>query len=262
MNMMTPHKPKNQTRDHKDTINERAKKEIERFRKMARGVEPRQCSICGYFGKFTAFGNPPRIDAHCAGCGSLERHRLYALMIEREAPFGPQDAVLHFAAEHHLRKLVKPVVARYETAEIRASTNPTHVLNIEAIDLPESQYDAVICNHVLEHVDDAKALREMLRVLKPGGKAYLTTPVVEGWAQTYENSEIDGQAARTLHFGQLDHVRMFGRDIRDRIIAAGFELREYVATEPDVHIYGLMRGETIFIATRPQNTASKEPANG
>ncbi|MFT6451881.1 MAG: hypothetical protein ACJA06_001368, partial [Halocynthiibacter sp.] len=75
-------------------------------------------------------------------------------------------------------------------------------------------------------------------------------------------SEIDGQAARTLHFGQLDHVRMFGRDIRDRIIAAGFELREYVATEPDVHIYGLMRGETIFIATRPQNTASKEPANG
>jgi ubiquinone/menaquinone biosynthesis C-methylase UbiE len=34
---------------------------------------------------------------------------------------------------------------------------------------------------VLEHVDDAKALGEIYRVLKPGGVALIMLPVIEGW---------------------------------------------------------------------------------
>ena len=33
--------------------------------------------------------------------------------------------------------------------------------------------------------------------------------------------------------------------------AAGFTLEEFVSVEPDVMTYGLIRGETLFIATRP-----------
>ena len=242
---------KNMTHARRDTIEERAAKQLARFEKVVKGLALRDCPICGYYGKFTAFGMPPRIDAHCAGCGSLERHRLYALLIEREAPFGSEDAVLHFAAEHHIRKLVRPKVARYETAEIRESTNPTHILNIEDIDLPDAQYDAVICNHVLEHVNDRAALSELFRILKPGVKAYLTTPVIEGWDARYENDDIETPADRTLHFGQRDHVRYYGADLRDRIGAAGFTVTEFTATEPDVHTYGLLRGEKIFIAAKP-----------
>ena len=76
------------------------------------------------------------------------------------------------------------------------------------------------------------------------------TPVVEGWARTYENPSVDGPVARNLHFGQSDHVRMYGRDVRDRIRAAGFNLAEYAAVEPDVLTYGLMRGEILFVATK------------
>ncbi len=125
------------------------------------------------------------------------------------------------------------------------------VLNIEAIDLPNQSFTAVICNHVLEHVDDEKALSEIHRIVQPGGRAYLTTPVIEGWRQTYENPGIDGKPQRTLHFGQHDHVRMYGADLRQRILAAGFDLREFTAEEPDVHRHGLWRGEKIFIATKP-----------
>lgn len=226
--------------------------QMERFSKMAGGVTQRRCPNCNYFGHFTAFGNPPRIDAHCARCGSLERHRLYALMITREEPFAATDRVLHFAAEHHLRRLVTPRVARYETAELRAATRPDHILNIEAIELPDACFDKAIVNHVLEHVDDAKALAELFRILKPGGVLFVTTPVVEGWAKTYENPEVKTPAERVLHFGQSDHVRYFGADLRDRIRAAGFDLREFSAEEPDVHRHGLIRGEKIFIATKPE----------
>lgn len=248
MAALTPEERKAQI---KATIETRAAKQVERFAAMAQGVTPRRCSVCGYRGMFTPFGNPPRIDAHCAGCGSLERHRLYALMIKQEAPFGPDDTVLHFAAEPHLRRLVRPIVARYETAEIRADLKPDHVLNIEAIDLPDESYSAVICNHVLEHVDDAAALSEIFRILKPGGRAFLTTPVIEGWDATYENPDMTSRTQRILHFGQGDHVRFYGSDLRQRIADAGFALSEFTATEPFVHIHGLMRGEKIFIATRP-----------
>ncbi|MDD8023037.1 MAG: methyltransferase domain-containing protein [Paracoccaceae bacterium] len=235
----------------RQTIDTRAEQQMHRFAQMVRGVTPRVCPICNYRGMFTPFGMPPRIDAHCAGCGSLERHRLYALMITRDAPFKATDRVLHFSAEHHLRKLVRPRVASYETAELRASTNPDHVLDIEAIAMEDGCFDKVIVNHVLEHVNDAKALAEVFRILVPGGTAFFTTPVIEGWATSYENLAVTGSADRVLHFGQHDHVRLYGADLRDRIRAAGFALREVTAEEPDVHRHGLLRGEKIFVATKP-----------
>ena len=64
------------------------------------------------------------------------------------------------------------------------------VLDIEAIAVPDASYDCVVCSHVLEHVDDAKALCEIYRVLKPGGVALIMLPVIEGWATTYENPHV------------------------------------------------------------------------
>ncbi len=64
------------------------------------------------------------------------------------------------------------------------------VLNIEAIASPDASYDCVVCSHVLEHVDDKKALSEIYRVLRPGGVALIMLPVIEGWAKTYENPAV------------------------------------------------------------------------
>jgi SAM-dependent methyltransferase len=224
----------------------------DRFDRTAAGIAPRLCPICGYAGPFAPYGSPPRLDARCPGCGSLERHRLVALALERRGLLSAGMRLLHFAAEAPLRRVIAPRVASYETAEFRAATKPTHVLNIEAIALPDESFDVVVCNHVLEHVDDRKALSEMRRILRPGGLAVLTTPVVEGWAETYENPAVTTAEGRTLHFGQGDHLRFYGRDIRDRIRAAGFALDEVTAVEPDVHRHGLVRGETVFLARRDE----------
>lgn len=231
-------------------IEKEAARELKRFRAAVRGVYPRECPICEYQGKFTAFGFPPRFDARCAGCGSLERHRLFALALQRTALFQPNDRVLHFAPEQQLTPLIRPLVGTYETADRSERRMVDHRVDIEGTGLPDESFDKIVCNHVMEHVDDVKGLAECFRLLAPGGALILSAPVVEGWAKTYENDEIATPEGRRQHFGQADHRRLYGRDIRDRIRAAGFALAEVTAEEPDVQRFGLMRGETLFIATK------------
>jgi SAM-dependent methyltransferase len=206
------------------------------------GMSKRECNICGYKGHFLGFGSPLRYDALCRRCSSAERHRLQILYLERHPEMVKGRDVLHFAPEASINKFVAQRAKSYTGADI-APRRGYIKLNIEGLDLDSNSYDVVICNHVLEHVDDQKALSEIYRVLRPGGHAFLMTPVIEGWEQTYENLTVTSSTDRELHFGQDDHVRYFGRDFRDRVRRAGFGLTEFTATEPDVARYGLVRGE-------------------
>jgi len=232
-----------------------AKPPLERVRQAVQvlvklgGAVPRTCSICGYHGRFLAFGNPPRYDARCRRCGSLERHRLLKLWLERELNDRSLGRVVHFAPEPALRRILGARATHYLSADIEPGKGDL-VLDLEQIALPSASVDMVVCSHVLEHVHDEAALGEVFRVLAPGGLAVLMVPVVEGWAATYENPAVSLEE-RTLHFGQWDHVRYYGADFRERVRRAGFVLTEYTAIEPDVSRFGLVRGEKVFIARKP-----------
>lgn len=212
-------------------------------------VEKYECNLCGYSGKFLPFGNPPRGGAVCAKCFSKERHRLMALWVSAHPDAVDGARVLHFAPEEVLAKLFRSRSSAYQSADLEPGAADI-VINIEAIDLPDASVDLVVCSHVLEHVDDTKALREIHRILRPGGHALLMFPIVEGWDRTYEDPTHTSKADRVRYFGQDDHVRMFGRDVRDRIKAAGFELAEFTAEEPSVSRHGLLRGEKVFDASK------------
>jgi SAM-dependent methyltransferase len=230
---------------------------ITQFLRRALGISrtkgasfPRTCNVCGYRGRFRPAGKPRRIDARCPKCGSAERYRLLALWLERQGAFLRGASVLHFAPEAGLAALLKTRVGDYRSADITPGRADL-VLNIEAIAAPDASYDCVVCSHVLEHVDDKKALAEIHRVLKPGGVALIMLPLIEGWAKTYENKNVTTPEERKRHFGQSDHVRFYGADVRDRIRAAGFALDEFTAEGEDVLTYGLQRGEKVFIARKP-----------
>jgi SAM-dependent methyltransferase len=158
--------------------------------------------------------------------------------------------LLHFAPEAGVTKMLQKRVGRYESADI-APGRADRVLNIEAIAAADASYDCIVCSHVLEHVDDAKAMREIHRVLKPGGVALIMLPVIEGWAATYENAAVISPEDRKRHYGQADHVRYYGADVRGRIKAVGFSLEEFTAEGPDVLTYALQRGEKVFVARKP-----------
>ena len=117
---------------------------------------------------------------------------------------------------------LRGVASVYTSADIEKGRADL-VLNIESLDLADGTYSCIVCSHILEHVDDRRALAEMRRVCVRV-LAIIMTPVVEGWSRTYGNPAITTPLGRQYHFGQPDHVRYYGADVRDRIREAGFEL--------------------------------------
>jgi predicted SAM-dependent methyltransferase len=211
----------------------------------------RTCPICRYHGPFISVGHPPRWAARCVGCGARERHRLLHLWVKRDG--GDRLAgkrILHFAPEKIVIRRMRgnPL---YETADLMQA-GVTHRVDITNVALPDASYDVVMAHHVLEHIpDDRAAMRELFRLLKPGGVALLTVPINPTRAETYEDKAITEPVARWAHFSAHDHVRYYGMDFADRLRAAGFVVDTF-RLGPDEEVrYGLLRDEWLTIATRP-----------
>jgi SAM-dependent methyltransferase len=155
---------------------------------------------------------------------------------------------IHFAPEPTVARLLKPLAGEYQSADLFNSADLR--LNLEKLELPDASVDTFMVSHVLEHVDDRKALRELNRCLRSGGRAILMVPIVEAWKETYENPAVTDPTGRNLHFGQWDHVRFYGTDFRDRIRDADFDLTEFNASPEECARYGLVRGSAVFVAQK------------
>lgn len=211
---------------------------------------PATCSICNFNGRFLPFGFPVRERSQCPKCGSLERHRLFALYLQNSVELDDTSRIIHFAPEPAVERIFRKIFSSYRTADAYRK-NVDLTLNLEQISLPDQSVDWILCFHVLEHVNDSKALPEMFRILTRNGVLSLMVPIVEGWAQTYQAEDISKPEEREDHFGQYDHVRLYGADLRDRIISAGFTITEFTANGIDSVRYGLTRGEKIFVCRKP-----------
>jgi hypothetical protein len=220
-----------------------------RIAAQLRGKYTRTCPGCSFAGKFHAFGLPPRFDAQCPKCLSLERHRLFFLIAQSQELIKPNSEVLHVAPEQVVERFLRSRCKRYTTLDLFRSDVDVQK-PIEDTSLPTESYDHIVCSHVLEHVDDEKALREIFRLLKRGGTLVAMVPIIEGWENTYENPAITSPEERELHFGQDDHIRYYGRDFRDRLRRAGFSLKEFTAEGADVVKFALLAGEKVFVASK------------
>ncbi|MFQ6084530.1 MAG: methyltransferase domain-containing protein [Candidatus Aminicenantia bacterium] len=128
-------------------------------------------------------------------------------------------------------------------------------MDITDIPFPDNHFDCIICCHVLEHVpDDRKAMRELFRILKPGGWAILQSPINLNRDKTFEDPNIVSSEERERVFGQSDHVRIYGRDFKNKLEEVGFVVRvdNYVQKLGDSVIkkYGLMRNEKIYFCLK------------
>lgn len=114
------------------------------------------------------------------------------------------------------------------------------VVDLTALAFGDASFDLVIAFHVLEHVpDDARALAEIRRVLRPGGSALLQVPLRDG--PTLEDASVDTPEGRLATFGQEDHVRVYGSDFPARVTAAGLHAEpvEYALAPGELERFGI-----------------------
>jgi hypothetical protein len=166
------------------------------------------CPICGGRefvpgpkGRMAPNGLLPR----CAGCASLERHRMFRVMFER---LGPGE----FAAMRAIQFSPDPTLEPRWFRSFELSVfGEGESLDLQAIDRPDRAYEFVACSHVLEHVaDDSAALNELLRIATDDGLAWLVVP-----DPFREEKTRDWGFPKPEKHG---HYRVYGADFAERLM--------------------------------------------
>lgn len=227
-----------------------------------------ECPFCGYKAKdLEPIGDDIKVlkeknvigsclrHAGCYNCGSIDRERLIYIYLKDENKILEKSknlSVLHIAPEKFISdKFLKADFKEYICGDLftEGYSYPEHVKNINVLDIPfeDNRFDIVICNHVLEHVDDdARAMKEIQRVLKVGGFAILQVPISKNSNETYEDFSITDPNLRKKAFGQFDHVRIYGQDYKNRLENCGFKVEILNISEKYIK-YGLNKEENLYI---------------
>lgn len=129
------------------------------------------CPIC------SAIFKKPNTDV-CPGCESRARHRqIFDAIGKVGNPFDGRRVLANFA-----NSVEKQTILRNASKVLNFDVRPVDGVDIQMdiqnmISIESNSYDGFLAIHVLNHVkDDALALKEIFRILTPGGVALLTIP--------------------------------------------------------------------------------------
>ena len=181
------------------------------------------CPCCGM--RFRSFvegnflNNPQRFnpqryehtrqDVLCPCCKSLPRHRILALWCEEHIDLLRSSKIFYFAPEYSMMLWMRRNGVSCVTADLYNEADLK--LDMQATGLPDESLDVIICNHVLEHVNDFRiALGELHRILRPGGSLICSFPMDPDVELLDEDPEVRTEEERVRRFGQNDHLRVFG----------------------------------------------------
>jgi SAM-dependent methyltransferase len=190
----------------------------------------------------------------CPICGSTDRLRYVHYILNKYTTiFDDTSNILHFAPESKLIEEFRKRGENYITADLMKGRADV-VADITNLQFKDNQFDWIICNHVMEHIEnEGRALLEIKRCLKPGGSLIITVPIC--WeADTYENKDIITKNEKTLYYGQSDHERLYGRDIEARFEKYGFDVKGYkntdILNEKEIEENGFIVGDSVFICAK------------
>ena len=213
-------------------INHLANSIYNKFQAFALKGHRYYCPICEKsFRKFLKSGVIPRQNARCPSCHSLERHRLFWVALchlQQKGEIKWGGKLLHIAPEDCL---AEKFMQKYDYLSIDLDDRKAMLaMDITAMTFEDETFDAIVCNHVLEHIpDDRKAIKELHRVLKPSGWASIQVPMKGELTQ--EDLSISNPVERTKLYGQRDHVRYYGYDFINRLGNAGFQVQQISKNE-------------------------------
>lgn len=224
-----------------------------------------RCNICGGE-EFLDMPGRPKV--RCAACGSLERTRVCALRLQGDLAPSPGASVLHFAPERGLAAFLRELSqGNYRAVDIAPENYPG--LGAERFDLcrdvfslPESTYDIIVMNHVLEHIECnySAVLLRLARSLTDSGVLMFSVPV-EG-EEFRDNLALGTPGEKAERFGAFRHYRNFGRGFIGETLGmlfnmpADYDLTRYVSeaslTEAAIrpHHWRKVTGASVFTVRR------------
>jgi SAM-dependent methyltransferase len=193
--------------------------------------------------------------------GTRNHHRLIWLYLENETNLlKKENILLHIVPEYGIWKRLKSTaIIEYHPVELILNGKGEYMKGSPVVDLTRLDYagntfDFIICNYILDHIqDDARAIKEMFRVLKPNGMALITVPNYQPDKDTIEDESITKPKERKKYFGEWNHYRKYGKDLTARLQNAGFEVTEEdygrKFTKEEFETYGLFN-DILFICRK------------
>jgi SAM-dependent methyltransferase len=184
---------------------------IKFLKKIAQVYEKKFHSpICGYYGPFKKYIYRSCIIKHynCPVCLSASRHRLQYLAFKQlsEHYDFSNKILLHFAPESCLQAFLNKTFGTYYTSDISAK-GVDCIADLCHLPFKTQSCHVIFASHVLEHIhDDHSVIKEIWRVLKPGGMAILPVPILGPITIEYPERNLE----------EYDHVRAPGLDYFNR----------------------------------------------
>lgn len=211
-----------------------------------------QCNVCGWEGVsfYPNVGSGYfELESNCPRCSCNPRYRsLVAVLDAYTNVFSPDTGVIEVAPVRSFQAycLQRKKGNSYVTFDLEH-------FGMEKGDLTAMRFesdfcDYFLCFHVLEHVpDDVAAVREIFRVLRPGGQAVLQVPIDHALMDTVEYGRSNPR--------ETGHVRRYSETgFAERLKSMGFRVAKVSVDEfcpaADIDRFGLSR-EPIYFAKKP-----------
>jgi SAM-dependent methyltransferase len=213
-----------------------------------------RCPCCGWGVRAFADGGTTlrtRATASCPRCNAKARHRrIWLFLRDRTDLFTAPLRLFEISPKYAFsRRFVRMPNLTFVGADKGRLPNIALRMDLRRTPLADSAFDAAICVHVLEHIDDdAAAMAELHRIVRPGGWALVSVPT-DMDDVTIEDPSITDKAERKRRFGEEGHVRRYGHDIVKRLEAAGFDVEVDLAADLDPAVvarHGLRLDENLF----------------
>ena len=195
----------------------------------------------------------------CPICKSSDRDRLYVGFWEGELLAQKLNQIkqfLDFAPTPMFSERIKQIPGiAYRSADLYMDTVDDKV-DIQDMNMyADESFDYFHCSHVLEHVpDDIKAVKELFRILKRGGKGVIMVPIIKTMDEKVEDLSLTDPDLRWKHFGQDDHVRIYGKaSFVKLLIDCGFTVKEIQGRDlfkPQPYLYGIDADSVLYVVSK------------